>query len=231
MIGEDAAVEAMQAGADDYVMKSNMRRLLPAIERSLRTAEERRAKRAAQDAEKKALGELRESRVRLSALAAHIEATKEAERAEIARELHDEMGGLLTGLKSDVSWLKKQVGEEPRIRDKIGDIESLLDEVVLVSKRIAKSLRPAILDQGLNAALEWQAQEFEKHAGIPCRFQTNNEELALDSARQRGVPRFPGSPHECRQARACQPRGRAGIRDRRIGDPGGARRRRRRGRA
>jgi len=187
MIGEDAAVEAMQAGADDYVMKSNMRRLLPAIERSLRTAQERRAKRAAQDAEKKALDELRESRVRLSALAAHIEASKEAERAEIARELHDEMGGLLTGLKSDVSWLKKQVGEEPQIRDKIRDVESLLDEVVMVSKRIAKSLRPAILDQGLNAALEWQAQEFEKHAGIPCRFQTNNDELALDSGQATGV--------------------------------------------
>ena len=187
MIGEDAAVEAMQAGADDYVMKSNMRRLLPAIERSLRTAEERRAKRIAQDAEKKALDELRESRERLSDLTAHIEASKEAERAEIARELHDEMGGLLTGLKADVSWLKKQVGEGPRIRDKIRDIESLLDEVVLVSKRIAKSLRPAILDQGLNAALEWQAQEFEKHAGIPCRFQTNNDELALNAGQATGV--------------------------------------------
>jgi signal transduction histidine kinase len=187
MIGEDAAVEAMLAGADDYVMKSSLRRLVPAIERSLRAAEERRAKRAAEEAERKALEELRESRERISALAAHIEASKEAERAEIAREIHDEMGGLLTGLKADVAWLKKQVGSDGRIIEKIRDVETLLDEVVMVSRRIAKSLRPAILDQGLNAALEWQAHEFDKHAGIPCRFQTNNEDIALDSGQATGV--------------------------------------------
>lgn len=187
MIGEDAAVEAMHAGADDYVMKSGMRRLVPAIERSLRMARERSAKRAAEEAERKALEELRESRERLSALAAHIESSKEAERAEIAREIHDEMGGLLTGLKADVAWLRKKVPDEPRVRDKIRDIEQLLDEVVMVSKRIAKSLRPAILDQGLGAALEWQAREFEKHAGIPCRFQSNSDELALQAGQATGV--------------------------------------------
>lgn len=187
MIGEDAAVEAMHAGADDYVMKSNMRRLVPAIERSLRTAAERRAKRAAEASERKALEQLRESRERLSQLAAHMEAAKEAERAEIAREIHDEMGGLLTGLKADVAWLKKQLGGDPRVGEKIRDIESLLNEVVSVSRRIAKSLRPAILDQGLNAALEWQAHEFEKHAGIPCRFRSNTEDVNLDAGQATGV--------------------------------------------
>jgi signal transduction histidine kinase len=187
MIGEDVAVDAMKAGADDYVMKSNMARLVPAIERSLRMAAERRAKREAEDAVRAALHELRESRARLSELTDHLETSKEAERAAIAREIHDEMGGLLTGLKADVSWLKKHCGTEPRARDKLRDVESLLDEVVMVSKRIAKSLRPAILDQGLNAALEWQAQEFEKHAGIPCRFRTNDEELSLDSGQATGV--------------------------------------------
>jgi two-component system sensor histidine kinase UhpB len=298
MIGEDVAVEAMQSGADDYVMKSNMARLVPAVERSLRMAAERHATVAAEDAvragerrfarvagnipgtvlrleldpgtreirfpsmtegtdpslffsqlhaddarslreavaaaahvrgplrwegrardaagdrwwllaatldtagenrfawdgilidispEKRALEELRHSREQLSELTAHLEASKEAERAVIAREIHDEMGGLLTGLKADVSWLKKHAGSEPRARDKLRDIESLLDEVVLVSKRIAKSLRPAILDQGLNAALEWQAREFEKHAGIPVRFRTNDEDLTLDPGKATGV--------------------------------------------
>jgi signal transduction histidine kinase len=187
MIGEDAAVDAMHAGADDYVMKSNMRRLIPAIERSLRMAEERRAKHAAEDAEKKALDELRESREKLSALAAHMEASKEAERAEIAREIHDEMGGLLTGLKADVAWLKKHAAADAGVAGKLRDIEGLLDDVVMVSRRIAKSLRPAILDQGLNAALEWQAHEFERHAGIPCRFQTNDEEIELDAGQATGV--------------------------------------------
>jgi signal transduction histidine kinase len=187
MIGEDVAVEAMKAGADDYVMKSNMARLVPAIERSLRMAAERRAKREAEEAVRAALEELRNSRARLSELTDHLETSKEAERASIAREIHDEMGGLLTGLKADVSWLKKHCGAEPRARDKLRDVELLLDEVVMVSKRIAKSLRPAILDQGLNAALEWQAQEFEKHAGIPCHFRTNDDELSLDSGQATGV--------------------------------------------
>jgi signal transduction histidine kinase len=188
MIGEDAAVEAMHAGADDYVMKSNMRRLIPAIERSLRMAGDRRAKRAAEAAERAAAQELRVSRERLSALAAHMESSKETERAAIAREIHDEMGGLLTGLKADVAWLRKHAPEgDPRFREKLVDIEKLLDEVVQVSKRIARSLRPAILDQGLNAALEWQAREFEKHAGIPCRFRSNDEDLALDAGQATGV--------------------------------------------
>ena len=312
MIGEDVAVEAMQSGADDYVMKSNMRRLTPAIERCLRMAAERRATRAAEDAargaerrfaavsanipgivlrieydlatgrihlpwvsdgapglfghapealranpdlffeqlhaedaarlrtaiaeaaeagsilrcegrvregkgatrwwllaatpdapagtcrawdgiimdispEKRALQELEASRERLSALTGHLETLKEVERAEIAREIHDEMGGLLTGLKADVSWLGKHFGAEPRARDKLQDIEGLLDDVVMVSRRIAKSLRPAILDQGLGAALEWQAHEFEKHAGIPCRFQTNDDDLALEVGQATGV--------------------------------------------
>ena len=187
MIGEDAAVDAMHAGADDYVMKSSLRRLVPAIERSLRTAGERRAKRAAEAAEKRALDELRESRERLSALAAHIEASKEAERAEIAREIHDEMGGLLTGLKADVAWLRKHAPGDARVAEKLRDIEGLLDDVVQVSRRIAKSLRPAILDQGLNAALEWQAREFEKHAGIPCRFQSNSDDVRLDPAQATNV--------------------------------------------
>ena len=187
MIGEEAAVEAMQAGADDYVMKSNLLRLIPAIERSLRAALERRAKHAAEAAERTALEELRDSRERLSALAAHIETSKEAERAALSREIHDEMGGLLTGLKADVAWLRKHAADTPAVRGKIGDIEALLDEVVAVSKRIAKSLRPAILDQGLNAALEWQAREFERHAGIPCRFQSNQDDLVLDASRATGL--------------------------------------------
>jgi signal transduction histidine kinase len=187
MIGEDTAVEALHAGADDYVMKSNLRRLIPAIERSLHAAGERRGKRDAEDAERRALEELRESRERLSALAAHMEASKEAERTAIAREIHDEMGGLLTGLKADVAWLRKRAGADTRMVEKIRDIEGLLDEVVQVSRRIAKSLRPAILDQGLNAALEWQAREFEKHAGIPCRFQSNTEDVKLESGQATGV--------------------------------------------
>jgi signal transduction histidine kinase len=187
MIGEEVAVEAMHAGADDYVMKSNMRRLIPAIERAMRTAGERRAKHAAEDAERRALEELRASRERLSQLTAHLEASKEAERAAISREIHDEMGGLLTGLKADLSWVKKHAGSDARLAEKLNDIDALLDEVVAVSRRIAKALRPAILDQGLNAALEWQAREFEKRAGIPCRFSTNEDDVTLDVGSRTGV--------------------------------------------
>jgi signal transduction histidine kinase len=187
MIGEEAAVEALHAGADDYVMKSNVARLIPAIERGLRTADERRAKQEAMRAERRALAELRISRERLSQLTAHLESSKEAERAAISREIHDEMGGLLTGLKADLAWVRTQAGEDPRLRGKLEDMVALLDEIVAVSRRIARRLRPAILDQGLNAALEWQAREFEKRAGIECRFHTNREDLALGGGQATGV--------------------------------------------
>jgi PAS domain S-box-containing protein len=101
----------------------------------------------------------------LRELAHHLEAVRETERKRIAREIHDELGSLLVALKMDLDWLARRVGEpalrEPML-DKCQRMGGLVDTAVDAVGRIITDLRPSILDhQGLWAALEWQAQEFQ----------------------------------------------------------------------
>jgi PAS domain S-box-containing protein len=101
----------------------------------------------------------------LRELAHHLEAAREAERKRIAREVHDELGSLLVALKMDVDWLARRVGDpaqrEPMVA-KCQRMGGLVDTAVDAVGRIITDLRPSILDhQGLWAALEWQAQEFQ----------------------------------------------------------------------
>ena len=101
----------------------------------------------------------------LRELAHHLEAARETERKRIAREIHDELGSLLVALKMDLDWLARRVGDptlrEPML-DKCQRMGGLVDTAVDSVGRIITDLRPSILDhQGLWAALEWQAQEFQ----------------------------------------------------------------------
>jgi len=104
-------------------------------------------------------GQLRE-------LANHLEAVRETERKRIAREIHDELGSLLVALKMDLNWLERRVGnaeQRPALAAKCQRMGGLVDTAVDAVGRIITDLRPSILDhQGLWAALEWQAQEFER---------------------------------------------------------------------
>ncbi|WP_458232316.1 PAS domain S-box protein [Roseateles sp. P5_E8] len=101
----------------------------------------------------------------LRELAHHLEAVRETERKRIAREIHDELGSLLVALKMDLDWLARRVGDpaqrEPMV-SKCQRMGGLVDTAVEAVGRIITDLRPSILDhQGLWAALEWQAQEFQ----------------------------------------------------------------------
>jgi signal transduction histidine kinase len=175
-IGEDAAVEAMLAGADDYVMKSRLGRLVPAIERSLRNAEARRKRREAE-------AELLGSREELRALSAHLEEVKEEERARIAREIHDDIGGTLTGLKADIVWFRKRFAGDPQVMDKLASMAALLDSAVTASVRIARDLRPPVLDLGFVAAIQWQAQDFQRRTGLRLRLECEDTHIEIDSRR------------------------------------------------
>jgi len=113
-----------------------------------------------------------------SGLAAWSETVREEERLRIAREVHDELGTLLLALKSDVHWLDKRLAEpqagwpeaalemRERLRGKCQDMGRLIESAVGNVGRIITDLRPSILDQGLWAALEWQATEFAQSAEL-----------------------------------------------------------------
>ena len=112
---------------------------------------------------------LRESEEKLRRLAAHLISVREEERAHIAREIHDELGQVLTGLKMEVTWLAKRLREKPLI-EKTDSMCKLIDTTVQTVRKIATGLRPEMLDDmGLIAAVGWQAKEFQKRTGIRCR--------------------------------------------------------------
>ena len=123
---------------------------------------------------------LRESEEKLRRLAAHLISVREEERAHIAREIHDELGQVLTGLKMEVTWLAKRLREKPLL-EKTDSMCKLIDMTVQTVRKIATGLRPEMLDDmGLIAAVAWQAKEFQKRTGIRCRAKLPPEGLKLD---------------------------------------------------
>jgi PAS domain S-box-containing protein len=114
--------------------------------------------------------ELDKSRKQLQSLLAHLQCVRENERTRLAREIHDELGQVLTALKMDVSWLRSQLTNTKQpILDKMVAISTLMDETINSVRRISTELRPGVLDDlGVEAAIEWQLQEFAKRSGIMC---------------------------------------------------------------
>lgn len=135
--------------------------------------------------------ELKNSRDELRQLSIYMENIRENERTNIAREIHDELGQQLTGLKMDVSWISKKIGDDPSVRNRISTMLLLIDDTVKTVRRIASDLRPGILDDlGLIAALEWQSQEFEKRTGIRCKFDSHFKDENLDKSIATGIFRI-----------------------------------------
>ncbi|OEZ99561.1 sensor histidine kinase [Duganella phyllosphaerae] len=127
--------------------------------------------------------EVRQSRARLAELSAHTDRVKEQERARIAREIHDELGGNLTAIKMALAMLAVRldgIGIDPALRERTDYLDSLVDRTIDAVHRISLDLRPALLDLGLVAALEWQVREFDKQAGIETTFSYNQRDMGLD---------------------------------------------------
>jgi two-component system sensor histidine kinase UhpB len=133
---------------------------------------------------KRAERKLNDYNLQLRDLAGHLISVREAERARIAREVHDELGQQLTGLKMELAWLEKRLGGVPdagqrrQFAAKFEAMARLIDATIQSVRKISTDLRPAILDNiGLLAALEWQAREFQERTGIECDFRANVEDL------------------------------------------------------
>jgi signal transduction histidine kinase len=175
-IGEDTAVEAMRNGASDYLLKNNLARLVPAMEHAIEANETRRARMVADR-------DLAASRQRLSELAQHLQTSVEMERAAIAREIHDDVGGSLTALKFELAWLARH-SPDAAVQQRLQSALETVTHAIEASQRIMHNLRPAILEQGLVAALQWMTSRFERRTGIACHFRTSHETMQLPA----GVP-------------------------------------------
>jgi signal transduction histidine kinase len=164
-MGEEVAIETLKSGATDYVLKTRLTRLVPAVNRAIREAQERIKHRRAEE-------QLRESHKRLRQLSVYLQTVREEERTRIAREVHDELGQALTGCKLDLSWIASKLPKEKDLKpllEKTRALSAHIDTTIQMVRRIATELRPGILDHlGLAAALEWQANEFQTRTGIRC---------------------------------------------------------------
>lgn len=132
------------------------------------------------------LGELEVKRVQqqLLELSSHIQDAKEQERLRIAREVHDEIGSLLTAMRMDLSWLIHRLPKDsPKLIEKARTIEDLVSRAITSASHLAHRLRPGFLDCfGIIAAIEIEAQEFSKRSGIPCTIVKSQENIDLPEA-------------------------------------------------
>ena len=127
----------------------------------------------------------------LRLLSAHLQSAREEERIRIAREIHDELGQVLTAIKIDISLLSEKLADKgaklqrEAMVEEINSTLRLIDDTIQKVRHIIRELRPEILDHlGLSAAIEWQMQEFQTRTGIELSFQSqiDDSQLNLDRA-------------------------------------------------
>ena len=125
-------------------------------------------------------------------LASSLQSIREDERTNIAREIHDELGQQLTGLKLDLHWLARKINStDKEINDKMKESIELINTTIVSVRKISTNLRPSILDDlGLLAALEWQSEEFEKRSGTKVEFINNAGEITVQPEATTGIFRI-----------------------------------------
>jgi signal transduction histidine kinase len=135
---------------------------------------------------------LQTSREELRTLAGRLQAAREEERTELAREIHDELSGTLTALKMDLSLLPDRAAKDRNLfLDKLSSMSALIDGALARVQSIVTGLRPVVLDKfGLLAAIEWQTAEFQDLSGIACKTHLPTEELPLDPVRSTAMFRI-----------------------------------------
>lgn len=130
---------------------------------------------------------LKKSSDQLREFASHLQSIREEERVNIAREIHDELGQVLTALKINLSLIESDVKQgydekgQARFIQELQDMQGVIDITIQKLRELITRLRPEVLDNlGLIDALEWHSREFVKQAGIICNFETNLKKIELD---------------------------------------------------
>lgn len=124
---------------------------------------------------------LRQSRASLRKLVGHLERVKEDERKRIAREIHDELGQNLLALRIDVAMMAGHPHSIAITQERVNAALEQIDTTIKSVRAIINNLRPAVLDLGLHAAIEWQAMKFERRSGIMCELNIDHDEFDVDN--------------------------------------------------
>ncbi|WP_310346944.1 ATP-binding protein [Rhodoferax saidenbachensis] len=172
-IGEAAAVDAVQRGISDYLHKDN----LQSLDRVIRRALEMQSIKAAKE---KADRELAVSERRITEFAHHLQLAIEKERAAIAREIHDDIGGSLAAVRLDLAWLSRH-SQDQGLQNHIATATEMIQHAIEASQRIMLNMRPAILDQGLLASVQWLVQGFEERTNSRVQLTTSSDAMRLDA--------------------------------------------------
>lgn len=157
-IGEATVADAMVRGVSDYVDKQHLGRLPHVLQRALELHATRRR-------EAEAARALAQSRQRLLELTEHLQTSIDRERADIAREIHDDIGGALAAVKLDLAWLQRRLADAEALAH-VASALAMTEQALGASQRIMRNLRPAVLDQGLMAALQWLTRTFAERTGL-----------------------------------------------------------------
>ena len=136
--------------------------------------------------------ELLETTRQLKELSKHLQQVREDERKNIAREIHDELGQQLTGIKMDIMWLKKKLAQGDKdITFKFDDTLKLVSDTVTSIRRITTELRPSIIDDlGFNAAIEWLVKEFSTRMDVPVNYRNDFDDSQINSFVSIGIFRI-----------------------------------------
>ncbi|PHN32870.1 histidine kinase [Pseudomonas sp. ICMP 460] len=134
---------------------------------------------------------LLQSEAQLRELSAHLETVREEEKARIAREVHDELGQMLTVLKLETSMCELAYAQlDPGLNERLNSMKRLIAQLFQLVRDVATALRPPILDAGIASAIEWQARRFEARTQIPCLVQVPENLPALSDAKAIGLFRI-----------------------------------------
>jgi signal transduction histidine kinase len=156
-------------------------------------AQRRKAEEELQAERNKLIGiteELETSRAKFRGLASHLQLVREEERTMVAREIHDELGEILTSLSMDLSWMTRRLsglsdGIDPSLMKAMASMSDNVDAGMRLVREIASELRPGALDAaGLIGAIEWQAARFRERSGVECNLDLPSEgEFQFDRER------------------------------------------------